>query len=92
MFLRTRQSLPSGIEVTPSGHSPMRSADWNDMDTTDKNHFLGFCEKNVHRIDQAEISRIDDSLQKGQKVCLRFNHKFAPSFALVKKPFADAEN
>lgn len=88
MFLRSRQQLPTSIDFIPHGHSRMRPADWNDMDSTDKDHFWGFCEKNALRIDQAEISRIDESLQKGQKVCLRFQHNFSPT----KRPCSHTAN
>jgi len=82
MFLRSRQQLPTSIDTMPHGHARMHPADWNDMDSTDKDHFWGFCKKNALRIDQAEISRIDESLQKGLKVCLRFQPNFSPTKSL----------
>ena len=80
MFLRSRQTLPASFDVPSIPQT--RSADWNDMNANDKNQFFGFCEKHALRIDPADISRIDESLQKGQKVCLRFAPKIAPKFAL----------
>ena len=80
MFLKSRQPLPASYHLTQPKSAQTRSANWNDMDATVKNQFLGFCEKNALRIDQAEISRIDESLQQGQKVCLRFAHKLTPNF------------
>ncbi|MDE0935054.1 MAG: hypothetical protein OSA89_04000 [Mariniblastus sp.] len=73
MFLRSRQTLPANIDAAESPVIPQpQSADWNDMDTTDKNQFIGYCKKHVLRIDTVDISRIDQTLQNGQKVCLRF--------------------